>query len=67
MNLKQLQYFLKLAETGHCRKAAEALFITEPSLNRAVWEMEKELGIQLLEKRGRNIYLNKYGHLFCLM
>ena len=26
--------------------------------------MEKELGIQLFEKRGRNIYLNKYGHLF---
>ena len=26
--------------------------------------MEKELGIQLFEKRGRNIFLNKYGHLF---
>lgn len=64
MNLKQLQYFLKLAETEHYRKAAEALFITERSLNRAVREMEKELGIQLFEKRGRNIYLNKYGHLF---
>ena len=64
MNLKQLQYFTKLAETEHYRKAAEALYITEPSLNRAVREMEKELGIQLFEKRGRNIYLNKYGHLF---
>lgn len=67
MNLKQLQYFTKLAETEHYRKAAEALYITEPSLNRAVREMEKELGIQLFEKRGRNIFLNKYGHLFCLM
>lgn len=64
MNLKQLQYFLKLAETEHYRKAAEALYITEPSLNRAIRDMEKELGIQLFEKRGRNIYLNKYGHLF---
>lgn len=64
MNLKQLQYFLKLAETEHYRKAAESLFITEPSLNRAIREMEKELGIQLFEKRGRNIFLNKYGHLF---
>ena len=64
MNLKQLQYFTKLAETEHYRKAAEALYITEPSLNRAVREMEKELGIQLFEKRGRNIFLNKYGHLF---
>lgn len=64
MNLKQLQYFMKLAETEHYRKAAEALYITEPSLNRAIREMEKELGIQLFEKRGRNIYLNKYGRLF---
>ena len=64
MNLKQLQYFLKLAETEHYRKAAESLFITEPSLNRAIREMEKELGNQLFEKRGRNIFLNKYGHLF---
>ena len=64
MNLKQLQYFLKLAETEHYRKAAEAVYITDPSLNRAIRDMEKELGIQLFEKRGRNIYLNKYGHLF---
>ena len=51
MNLKQLQYFLKLAETEHYRKAAEALYITEPSLNRAIRDMEKELGIQLFQKR----------------
>lgn len=64
MNLKQLQYFQTLSETEHYRKAAERLYITEPSLNRAVRDLEKELGIQLFEKRGRNIYLNKYGRLF---
>lgn len=64
MNLKQLQYFVKLAETEHYRKAAEELYITEPSLNRAIREMEKELGIQMFEKRGRNIFLNKYGRIF---
>ena len=64
MNLKQLQYFVKLTETEHYRKAAEELYITEPSLNRAIREMEKELGIQLFEKRGRNIFLNKYGRIF---
>lgn len=64
MNLKQLQYFLKLCETEHYRKAAESLYITEPSLNRSIRELEKELGIQLFDKRGRNVYLNKYGHLF---
>lgn len=64
MNLRQLQYFVKLAETEHYRRAAESLYITEPSLNRAIREMEKELGIQLFEKRGRNIFLNKYGRIF---
>ncbi len=64
MNLKQLQYFVKLAETEHYRKAAEELYISEPSLNRAIREMEKELGIQMFEKRGRNIFLNKYGRIF---
>jgi DNA-binding transcriptional LysR family regulator len=64
MNLKQLQYFVKLAETEHYRRAAEALYITEPSLNRAIRDMEGELGLRLFEKKGRNIFLNKYGRMF---
>ena len=49
MNLKQLQYFSKLADTEHYRKAAEELYITVPSLNRAIRELENELGLQLFE------------------
>lgn len=64
MNLKQLEYFVKLAETEHYRKAAAELYITEPSLNRSIRELEKEMGLPLFEKRGRNIYLNKYGRIF---
>lgn len=56
MNLKQLQYFTKLAETEHYRKAAEALYITEPSLNRAVREMEKSWGSSSL-KNGDEIFI----------
>ena len=58
MNLKQLQYFTVLAETEHYRKAAEQLYVTEPSLNRAIRDLEKEMGVRLFEKRGRNIFLN---------
>lgn len=64
MNLKQLQYFIKLSETEHYRKAAESLYITEPSLNRSIRDLEKELGVHLFEKRGRNIYLTRYGRIF---
>ena len=52
VNLKQLEYFVTLAETEHYRKAAESLYITEPSLNRAVRDLEKEMGVPLFEKRG---------------
>ena len=64
MNLKQLEYFSVLAEKEHYRKAAESLYITEPSLNRAIRDMEKEMGVRLFEKRGRNIFLTKYGKMF---
>jgi len=64
MNLKQLQYFTVLAETEHYHKAAEQLYVTEPSLNRAIRDLEKEMGVHLFEKRGRNIFLTKYGKMF---
>lgn len=64
MNLKQLQYFTVLAETEHYRKAAEQLYVTEPSLNRAIRDLEKEMGVRFFEKRGRNIFLTKYGKMF---
>lgn len=62
--LKATSIFYEIGGDGTLPKGCGSLYITEPSLNRAVREMEKELGIQLFEKRGRNIFLNKYGHLF---
>lgn len=56
MNLKQLEYFSVLAETEHYRRAAELLYITEPSLNRAIRDMEKEMGVRLFEKKGAQYF-----------
>lgn len=64
MQLKQLQYFYVLGKMEHCTKAAEKLYITQPSLSHAISELEKELGTPLFEKEGRNIHLNKYGQSF---
>lgn len=58
MNLKHLQYFRVLANLEHYTKAAEKLYITQPSLSHAISEMEKELGTYLFEKNGRNIKLH---------
>ncbi|WP_420539812.1 LysR family transcriptional regulator [Paenibacillus polymyxa] len=64
MNLKHLQYFRVLAEMEHFTQAAARLCITQPSLSHAISELEKDLGVHLFEKQGRNIRLNKYGRFF---
>lgn len=64
MNLSQLYYFRKLAELQHYTQAAQELYITQPSLSGAISALEAELGISLFEKRGRNVYLTKYGKEF---
>lgn len=64
MNLNQLFYFTKLAEKEHYTKAAEELGISQPSLSHAISTLEKELGVRLFEKQGRNIILTKYGKIF---
>ena len=61
MNLSQLYYFRKLAELEHYRKASEELFITQPSLSNSIGNLEKELGVPLFERVGRNVRLTSYG------
>jgi DNA-binding transcriptional LysR family regulator len=64
MNLKHLEYFRVLAKVEHYTLAAEQLSIAQPSLTYAISELEKELGVYLFEKTGRNIRLTKYGSIF---
>lgn len=44
MNLSHLRYFVELAHTRHYTRAAEHLFITQPSLSHAIGQLESELG-----------------------
>jgi len=64
MNLKHLEYFRVLASLEHYTRAANQLYITQPSLTNAISVLEKELGTQLFEKKGRNTQLTKYGRFF---
>ena len=61
MNLYHLRYFATLAHLEHYTKAAEILSITQPSLSHAISSLEKELGVKLFEKDGRNVVLTKCG------
>ncbi len=63
MNLNNLYYFKVMAEYQHYTRAAQSLYITQPSLSHAIASLEKELGVQLFEKEGRNVKLTKYGQL----
>lgn len=64
MNLYHLRYFVTLAHLEHYTKAAEILAITQPSLSHAIASLEKELGVKLFEKDGRNVALTKCGQAF---
>ncbi len=64
MNLKQLYYFKRLSETEHYTEAASSLFITQPSLSHAISELEKELGVSLFARKGRNVEITQNGKRF---
>lgn len=64
MTLNQLVYFQKIAALENYRRAAEALFISQPSLSRSMAQLEEELGVQLFEKSGRGVRLTRAGRLF---
>lgn len=61
MDFKKLKYFLTVAEEGHVTRAAEKLHIAQPPLTHQIKEFEKELGVQLVEKVGRQIRITKVG------
>ncbi|WP_024520367.1 LysR substrate-binding domain-containing protein [Bradyrhizobium sp. Tv2a-2] len=53
ISLKQLRYFDAVVRTGHFGKAAEQCSVTQPALSMQIQDMEKDLGVPLLE-RGRS-------------
>lgn len=64
MNLNQLEYFLSVAETNSFTKAAEFLFISQPSLSVSIQKLEEELGVKLFERVKKRIYLTSSGKHF---
>lgn len=61
MNFRALQYFVKLAELKHFSKAAEACFVSQPTLSTQIMKLEEELGVQLVERIPRKVKLTPVG------
>jgi LysR family nitrogen assimilation transcriptional regulator len=61
MNLKQLEYFVRVAELGSFSKAAMVLEIAQPALSRQVRQLETDLSATLLIRTGRGVALTEAG------
>ena len=61
MTLQQLKYALMIAETGSMNKAAEQLYVSQPSLTASVQELEKETGILIFNRSGRGVTVTNDG------
>lgn len=61
MNLRDLQYLVAVADHRHFGKAAEASFVSQPTLSTQIKKLERELGVQLVERTSRQIHLTAAG------
>lgn len=61
MQLRQLQYFVAVAEQLNFRKAAESLYVTQPLLSKQIAELEHEIGQELFIRNTRSVKLTPAG------
>ena len=61
LELSQLKYFVKVAQSGSFSKAAEELFISQPAVSQAVRNLDDELGVPLFARVKNNLVINEYG------
>lgn len=64
MELRQLQYFVKVARKQHVTQAAEELHVAQSAVSRQIRQLEEELGVQLFVQKGRNLQITAVGKLF---
>ena len=64
MTLQQLRYVIQIAQCGSISTAAQKLFITQPSLSKAVSDLEKEMGITIFGRSSRGVCLTEDGSKF---
>ena len=61
MELRQLKYFVGIAETGRFSEASKQLFITQSAVSQQIKSLEEELGTQLFVRQAHNVLLTESG------
>lgn len=61
MEIRDLRYFIEIAELKSMRKAAASLYISQPNLTRAVKSLEAEMGEQIFNRSNRGVELTEFG------
>jgi len=61
MTLRNLQVFVKVAESGKMNIAAKQLFVSQSSVSQAISEIEREYGVLLFDRIGKHLYITPLG------
>ncbi|KXF49162.1 LysR family transcriptional regulator [Rhodococcus sp. SC4] len=61
MDIRDAEYLVAVADHGSVTKAARALFIAQPSLSQAIRTLERDLGVELFERTGRELRITAAG------
>ena len=61
MNIRDLKYLVAVAEHQHFGRAAEACFVSQPTLSTQLKKLEQTLGVTLIERTNRRVMLSPEG------
>ena len=67
LELRQINYFIEVAEREHVTEAALALHVAQSAVSRQIVNLEAELGVDLFFREGRKVKLTPIGKIFLML